>query len=161
MVRAKGRSLEITRERLLESGYGSDLIHLVFNIWYDFNYVPAYNGNKPQIDHIFPQSVLKKIKDKNPNTGHMNIQRYKSEEIDQLANCMLLTASENGAGAGGKSDTLPEIWFRDKSKEYLARHLIPNDPKLWKVDRFREFTQEREKLILEKFKGLLSVPRTK
>jgi len=49
---------------------------------------------------------------------------------------MLLTAKENGAG--GKSDTPPDVWFADKPTEYLKKHLIPPDPALWQIDRFED-----------------------
>jgi hypothetical protein len=88
--------------------------------------LPAFGGNLPQIDHVFPQSALKRVKAPNPNTGSMNIMKYREGDRNQLANCMLLTAAENGAG--GKSDTLPDTWFRDKDAAYLDRHLIPPEP---------------------------------
>jgi uncharacterized protein with ParB-like and HNH nuclease domain len=52
-IRSKGRSLELIEDRFWNIGYGSDLIHLLFNIWYrKFNYTPVYSNNMPQIDHI-------------------------------------------------------------------------------------------------------------
>ena len=115
VIRSAGRSLELTEDRFWAIGYGSDNIHLLFNLWYrDFNYTPAFSGNLPQIDHVFPQSLLKTVKVVNPNTGKMNIMKYREGERNQLANCMLLTAEENGAG--GKSATPPEEWFAEKDK---------------------------------------------
>lgn len=154
VIRSKGRSLELTEDRFWEMGYGSDTIHLLFNLWYrDFNYTPAYDNNFPQIDHIFPQSLLRKVKTANPSTGKMNLMKYREADRNQLANCMLLTAAENGAG--GKGDTPPEVWFARKAKDYLDMHLIPSDPALWKLDRFEDFIAARKKLIREKFKPLL------
>jgi len=157
VIRTAGRSLELTEDRLWTIGYNNENIHLLFNLWYrDFNYTPAFAGNLPQIDHVFPQSLLKKVKAPNPNTGRLNIIKYREGDRNQLANCMLLTASENGAG--GKSDIPPEEWFSDKDAAYLERHLIPSDPRLWKLDRFEDFIAERKKLIKAKFAYLLSVP---
>ncbi len=154
VMRAQGRSLELTENRLWQMGYGSDAVHLLFNLWYrDFNYTPAYENNLPQVDHIFPQSLLKKVKMVNPNSGKMNLSRYPEAERNQLANCMLLTQQENGAG--GKSDTPPDVWFADKSDAYLDMHLIPKDKQLWKLDRFDEFVVERKKLIRARFSHLL------
>lgn len=160
VIRSGNRSLEITEERFWDIGYNSDNIHLLFNLWYrNFNYTPAFSNNMPQVDHVFPQSKLKKIKIPNPNTGKLNVTKYREAERNQLANCMLLTATENGAG--GKGDTLPEEWFKDKSKDYLDLHLIPNSPELWKLDRFEDFIAERKKLIKAKFSYLLALqPRT-
>ena len=157
VIRSAGRSLELTEDRFWAIGYGTENIHLLFNLWYrDFHYTPAFGGNLPQIDHVFPQSALKKVKAPNPNTGKMNIMRYREGDRNQLANCMLLTAAENGAG--GKSDTPPDEWFKDKDAAYLDRHLIPPDPALWKLDRFEDFIAERKKLIKANFAYLLSVP---
>jgi hypothetical protein len=156
VIRSKNRSLELTEGRFWNMGYGSDTIHLLFNIWYrDFNYTPAYESNFPQVDHIFPQSILRKVKQPNPSTGKMDVMRYREADRNQLANCMLLTAAENGAG--GKSDTPPDQWFvGDRGKDkYLDMHLIPKDPALWKLDRFEDFIDERKKLIREHFKFLL------
>lgn len=154
VIREDGRTLEVTPQTILSAHYTSREIHLLFNIWYrDFNYQPAYENGLPQIDHIFPQSLLKSIKDENPETGKMNIMRYKWPERDQIGNCMLLTREENGAG--GKSDISPEVWFADKEPEYLEKHLIPKDKELWKLKNYELFIEARNKLILEKFDFLL------
>ncbi|MDY6908911.1 MAG: HNH endonuclease family protein [Thermodesulfobacteriota bacterium] len=154
-IRSKGRSLELTEDRFWQMGYGSDSIHLLFNLWYrEFNYTPAYDNNLPQVDHIFPQSALRKIKAVSPETGRLSIVKYKQDARDQLANCMLLTQAENGAG--GKADTLPEVWFADKPESYLDMHLIPKNKDLWKIDRFEDFIEERKRLIKAKFSYLLS-----
>lgn len=157
-IRTKGRSLDITEDRLWSMGYGSDQIHLLFNLWYSFNYTPAYDNNLPQVDHIFPQSLLRTVKMTNPETGKMNLIRFKEGARNQLPNCMLLTQQENGAG--GKSDTSPEDWFRDKPAEYLEKHLIPADPALWKLDRYEDFVAARKQLILEKFRYIIASTST-
>ncbi|MBO0699187.1 MAG: DUF1524 domain-containing protein, partial [Zavarzinella sp.] len=108
-IRASGRNLEITSDRLFGAGYGSDTVHLVFNLWYDFNYTPAYENNLPQVDHIFPQSLLRTVKVAGA-AGRLNTLKYREADRNQLANCMLLTAAENGAG--GKGDTPPDEWFK-------------------------------------------------
>jgi hypothetical protein len=146
VIQSRGRSLELSEGRFWEMGYGSDAIHLLFNLWYrNFNYTPAYDNNLPQVDHIFPQSLLRKVKLPNPNTGKLNITKYKEADRNQLANCMLLTAAENGAG--GKGDTPPEKWFADKSEKYLQMHLIPTDSALWKLEKFEKFIEARKALI--------------
>lgn len=157
-IRSKGKSMELTKDNLLGYHYSSKEIHLLFNLWYGFNYQPAWNQNKPQIDHIFPQSALKGIKIPNPHTGKMNIMKYKWWDRDQIANLMLLTAHENGAG--NKTDTLPVDWFADKEDDYLKLHLIPNEPDLWELDRFEDFIEERKKLLIEQFAGILYTPKT-
>ncbi len=157
VIRSKGRSLELTEDRFWQMGYGSATVHLLFNLWYrDFNYTPAYENNLPQVDHIFPQSALRKVKIVNPRTDRMDVLKYKEADRNQLANCMLLTQQENGAG--GKSDTLPKDWFAGKDRAYLDMHMIPPDRELWELDRFEDFINERKKLVRQHFAYLLSAP---
>lgn len=152
VIRSSNKSMDITPKMILEQSYGSKYMHMVFNLWYqDFNYLPSYTNNYPQADHIFPQSLLKKKMVTGENGKSRR--RYLKADIDQIANLMLLTADENGAG--GKGDMTPEEWLRDKDDEYLEMHLIPNNPILWNVDSYPAFIEERKKLILEKFKPLI------
>lgn len=111
-----------------------------------------YENNLPQIDHVFPQSLLKSVREPQVGTGRMAM-RYSDVTRNQLANCMLLTRSENGGG--GKSDTPPAVWFADKEESYLDLHLIPKDRDLWSLDRYEDFIEERTKLIADKFSWLL------
>ncbi len=153
-IRSQGRSLELTEDRFWQMGYGSDTIHLLFNLMYSFNYEPSYQGNMPQVDHIFPQSALRKVKTENPKTGRRDLLKYHEFDRNQLANCELLTMQENGSG--GKGDKLPEVWFAGKCQAYLERHLIPTDPALWKLERFDDFIEERKKLLRKRFESLLA-----
>ncbi len=150
VIRSSGRSLEISEEDLLNQNYSKrNDLHLLFNLWYsNVNYNPSYSGNELSIDHIFPTSVLRKIKLKN----NPRMMKYKVEDRDQIANLMLLTREENGAG--GKSDMEPSKWFYDKPEKYLKQHLIPSDPELWKIENFDKFIAERKKLITNKFKNV-------
>jgi len=153
VIRSAGRSLELTESTLWQMGYGTDTIHLLFNLWYrDFNYTPAYENNLPQIDHIFPQSLLRKVTVTNPETGHP-VMKYREADRNQLANCMLLTQEENGFQ--GKSAIPPEVWFSDKDSSYLEMHAIPTDRELWKINHFEDFIRERRKLILTKLQSIL------
>ncbi len=152
-IREDNRSLELTRDGLLAISYWDSRIHLLFNLWYTFNYDPSYIQNQPQLDHIFPQSALKKMKLVNPENGKRNIMKYKWQDRDQLANMMLLTRKENGAG--GKSDTSAEEWLNGKDETYFDLHLIPKNRELWKLENFESFIEARKNLILQKFDYLL------
>ncbi len=161
VIRADGRSMEITPDVIFEQYYGSRSIHLFFNLWYrDFDYSPALDANGPQVDHIFPQSLLKTVKDINPDSGKRNILHYRAEQRDQIANCMLLTADENGFT--GKCDKPPAEWFSpsrfnspEEHDQYLRLHLIPDDPSLWALDRYDEFIEARKALIVDKFSYMI------
>lgn len=153
-IREADRSLEITEERILNISYWDKEIHLLFSLWYGFNYQPALKGSDPQLDHIFPQSALTKLKMANPETGKMTMMKYKWWDRDQLPNMMLLKRDENGAS--GKWDTMPEVWFADKNEEYLDLHLIPRDKELWKLENYDRFIEARRKLIVQKFESFIS-----
>ncbi len=151
----RGRTINISEESLLESHYGDKKLFLIFALWYqDVNFKPAYEGNLPWVDHIFPQSKLKEVKVINPETGR-KVMKYKQKDRDQIANLMLLSANEN---RDEKRDKSPEEWLKDKDEKYFEIHLIPKNAELWKIENFERFIEERKKLILEKFRkmGLLT-----
>lgn len=156
LIREAGRNIDVTEKTIIDAGYGDADLFLLFNIWYThfgFNFVPSYEDNLPQVDHIFPQSILKSIKITNPTTGRSKM-KYGDAERNQIANCMLLTASENGAGR--KGDTPPETWFVGKDDAYLDMHLIPHNKELWKIENYEKFVQERKKLLIDNFNTLIN-----
>ena len=152
VIEADGRYLDIAASDLFDIGYGSGYIHILFNIWYDTNYRPAYDGHLPQVDHIFPRALLREQKVPSTRSSRL-VQRYAPWEIDQIANCMLLTAKENGAG--DKSDTPPEEWLKDKDAAFLELHCIPSKKSLWKIENYEAFIKARQELIQHKFADLL------
>lgn len=156
IIREDGRSLEVTPNTILGTRYGRPLSHLIFNLWYrDFDYEPALEDNLPEQDHIFPQSALKAEKQVNPETGRLGM-RYDKATRDQLANLALLTSKDNGFQ--GKSGQLPQDWIPEQveqDSEFLQRHLIPEDPNLWRLENFEAFIQARRELILQRFAPFL------
>ncbi|AEH45229.1 protein of unknown function DUF262 [Thermodesulfatator indicus DSM 15286] len=147
----RGRTINISEESLLDSYYGDKKLYLIFALWYqDVNFKPAYEGNLPWVDHIFPQSKLKEVKVVNPETGRKVI-KYKQWERDQIANLMLLSAEEN---RDEKRNKPPDEWLKGKDDKYFEIHLIPKDKKLWKIDNFEEFIEARKKLIVDKFRKM-------
>ena len=142
VIESDGRQISLSKEDLFSMGYGSQNIHLIFNLWYpqeEANYQNTYQANNIEVDHIFPQSELKKLK--------------KLPEIHQLANCMLLTRINNGPE--NKTNKLPEEWFLDKPEKYLDLHCIPKDRNLWKLENFDSFIIVRKNLISAKFSYLI------
>lgn len=148
IIKDEGRNLSISKSSLDNMGYGSGFIHLLFNLWYDTSYRPAFDGYLPQIDHIFARSLLHDEKIENPKTGR-KVQRYSAWEINQLANCMLLTSIENGSG--DKSDKPLSEWLKDKNDEFLELHCIPPTKSLWKIENYEKFIEARKILIYKKF----------
>jgi hypothetical protein len=89
--------------------------------------------NKLEVHHIFPKSQLYKRK-------------YKRNEVNALANFCFLTKETNLR----ISDRLPEVYFPQIEAAHpgaLASQWIPNDPELWKIERFREFLEARKVLL--------------
>lgn len=156
-IRDQGKSIEISDSKLLDIKYTSKELHLLLNIWYGFNYQPALRDNQPNVDHIFPKSELKKpvVRD----AENQLLRACSKDEINQLANLMLLTASENQAG--GKGKILPSVWFSDPSRdndEYREKHLIPADRELWKLENYFQFIEARKEIIMQRF-NLLGLVR--
>lgn len=158
-IRKKGRNLDITYDDILQEGYTTKNIHLIFNLLYmDFNYIPAFENNLPQLDHIFPVSLLQTIKCKNPETGK-NIIKYKAQDRNQLANLMLLTREENGAS--GKSDKPPAVWFKNKSEKYLYENMIPENKELWNIENFELFIEARKQIIKDRLENTINAISSK
>jgi hypothetical protein len=72
----------------------------------------------------------------------MDLMQYRQRDKNQLANCMLLTAQENGAGRNFDTSPDERLGGERSEEDYLNMHLIPRDPALWKLDRVEEFIQE-------------------
>lgn len=152
VIHESGKNLNISEEKILyRCGYGSGNIHLLFNLWYGAEYKAASMKNDPQIDHIFAQSILKDQKIESEESGRL-VQKYSKWEIDQLANCMLLPAHENGAG--DKGDQPLHQWLKDKDEDFLELHCIPKTKALWKPERYEDFINSRQNLILDKFRSM-------
>jgi len=107
VIRNNGRNLEISKKDLLKQNYTKkNDLYLIFNVWYkNVNFNPSYSGNELNIDHIFPQSRLQRIKLEN-NSRRM---KYKKEDRNQIGNLMLLTREENSQ----KGDKEPAEWLKN------------------------------------------------
>lgn len=89
--------------------------------------------SKLEVHHIFPKAQLYKLKHKRP-------------EVNALANFCFQTKQTNLE----ISDRLPEEYFAVFEARHpggLASQWIPADPKLWKLENYREFLEERRKLL--------------
>lgn len=89
--------------------------------------------SKLEVHHIFPKAQLYK-------------RDYSRPEVNALANFCFLTKDTNL----DISDTLPEVYFPQIEAAHpgaLASQWIPDDPALWKVERFRDFLEARKTLL--------------
>ncbi len=92
--------------------------------------LPASKSNRLDFHHIFAESILKNSDFKD-----------KKEEI---ANKTFLTNKSNKK----LSDSDP-TYLSEYSKELLKAHFIPTDDRLYKLEKYEEFLEERKKLISE------------
>ncbi len=91
--------------------------------------------NKLEVHHIFPKARLYK-----------SALRFSRSEVNALGNFCFLTKDTNL----DISDTLPEIYFPQVEAAHpgtLASQWIPQDPALWKIERFRDFLEARKELL--------------
>lgn len=91
-----------------------------------------------EVHHIFPKAQLYKREDLS----------FRRAEVNALANFCFLTKDTNLH----ISDRLPEEYFLEVEKAHpgaLMSQWIPDDPKLWKLENFRSFLEERKKLLAE------------
>jgi hypothetical protein len=94
------------------------------------------------VHHIFPRVLF---------SGRGRAPRDVSRIPDRLGNLTVITASDNrsiGAGA-------PEAYLETLEPDVLTDHCIPGDPALWRLERFPEFCEERERLLAQRVASLL------
>ena len=97
-----------------------------------------YKRNTPEIDHIFPRSVLRK-------------KGYDEARINHFANFWVLAKGKNQ----NKSNRHPADYFKDVDDKILEQALI--DRELLDYRRYTKFIRTRSKMILEKVKKKLQL----
>jgi uncharacterized protein with ParB-like and HNH nuclease domain len=109
----------------------------VFYLMYDRTRTLRTND----IDHIMPINILEE-------------EGFDWNLINSIKNLQLLDYGTNRGAKKGKPFkewiNNPE-YVKDKSN-YIKIHLIPSDETLWEEDKFKEFIEERAKLIISKIK---------
>lgn len=97
------------------------------------------------VDHIMPKNILLK-------------KGYDLEEINSIKNFQLLDSRTNQFDKNGKSffDWVSNPIYVKDLNGYLKIHLIPSNEALWKEENFREFIEERRKLILKRIRTFCS-----
>jgi len=139
-IRKAGKSAdfdEYALDDILSLKYGQQSSFLALSLLYDdFNW-GSLTYHK---DHIFPKDMF------NKNELELQGRSYWFEAKDRLANLSLLWSKENQE----KGAQPLEDWLSTRTEDFKRRHLIPNDPNLWRFDKFDEFLTARENLIRNK-----------
>ena len=117
--------VEAFDERLIQSNFVLAL-HLIQGL---SGAQVQYTRNEPQIDHIFPRSVLR-------------AKKFDESEINHFANFWILAKGKNQ----NKTNTPPSEYFENVHDSVLKRALIDRDQLDYR--HFRKFiTQRREEMI--------------
>jgi len=91
--------------------------------------------NHLEVHHIFPKAQLYK-------------RDFKRPQVNALANYCFLTKNTNL----NISDRLPEAYFPEIEKAHpgaLASQWIPDDPELWKIEKYLDFLEARKVLLAD------------
>lgn len=107
-------------------------------------------GSKYQLelDHIFPYSQLKKV-------GYGKDNRVKYALAQELTNRAILTQTANRK----KSNTDAATYLSSAKKMFpkaLELQCIPEDEKLWKIENYEAFLEERRKLLAHNLNTFLN-----
>src|SRR4051812_33260118 len=98
-------------------------------------------GFSLEYHHIHPRATLKTL--------------YTKSEINDLANLAFISATANKKILDrSPADYFPEL-VNDAGKDDLSPHLVPTDPELRTVERYRDFLARRRQLLAEAITQLL------
>lgn len=83
--------------------------------------------------------------------GYDNTQWYKYYQLSgRIGNLELLTQQENQEKLNKPFDQ----WIATRDPSFRKRHLIPEDPELWKFENFERFIDARQLLIVDRLYDL-------
>lgn len=101
-------------------------------------------GSKLEVHHIFPKSILYKAP-----------QRYQRAEVNAVANFCFLTKDSNlDILADRPEDYFPQVEAAHPGA--LTSQWIPDDPQLWRIDRYRDFLAARQELLAKATNAFLA-----
>ncbi len=132
-------------DTVLSLNYKGQLTFLALSLLYD---ECGWGTMTFHQDHIFPRILF------TPKALAAASHTSWDGMEDRLGNLALLWSRENQE----KSDRPFDEWLATRDASFKRRHLIPEDPSLWKFERFDEFLAAREKLIRKRLIDLLGAP---
>ena len=138
---------EESAENVLEYQKGGNRTFLALTLLYEHR---DFGSIQYHQDHIFPSNLLDAEK-----LVEAGIEPEKAitfeEQADKFANLQLLTGKENEA----KQDKPFGEWIKTRDESFYDRHLIPDDPKLYKLENFDDFLDARGALIKQELINVL------
>jgi len=137
-------------ENFLSITYGKKLTFLALSLLYDDN---SWGTTVFHQDHIFPQQMFDYSTMKQAGHSDDMWDRYYDLK-DGVGNLELLLPHENQE----KSDQPFDRWIATRDISFRKRHLIPDEPELWKFESFESFVKKREELIKSRLKLLFGPP---
>ena len=140
---------EYAVDDVLELSYGRGRTFLALTLLYEEN---GWGTMTYHQDHIFPQSLFNVKGLVEAGINQERIDFYFSK-MNCIGNLELLLAHENEAKLNKPFDE----WIATRDEGFKKRHLIPENPDLWKLERFDDFIKSREKLITDRLMKLFSV----
>jgi hypothetical protein len=126
--------------------YGKKSTFLALSLLYDDN---SWGTTIFHQDHIFPQQMFYLTTMKQVGYGEDRWDKYWKLK-DRVGNLELLLSHENQE----KSNQPFDKWIATRDPSFRKRHLIPDEPELWKFENFEGFVKKREELIKSRLKLL-------
>lgn len=150
VVKRSGRTAtfdEYAIDDVLALTYGRERTFLALTLLYDEN---GWGTISYHQDHIFPQSLFKNL---DKDAYYLSKQHRFLTKMNSIGNLQLLISHENEAKLNKPFDE----WISTRDAGFKKRHMIPEDPSLWKFERFDDFVSAREALISERLTKLFSI----
>jgi hypothetical protein len=139
---------KIAIDDFLSITYGKQITFLALSILYDDNNWGIKSFHE---DHIFSKDLFTSKKMNEAGITNEKQPNYRINR-DRIGNLELLLPPENEE----KSNQDFEVWLSTREASFKRRHLIPDDPKLYRFEKFEEFLAAREKLIRERLSKLFT-----
>jgi hypothetical protein len=141
-IRTRGKAVgfnqEIIKDLFEETDYNSTKIYLLLSVLY---YPDPALDDSYEVDHIFPRSLLEKDNlIENYGFKPSKAERYASLR-DHVANLQLIEENQS------KGDKAFDEWISTRSKQYYDRHHIPTNDRLYELENFPEFVEQREEML--------------
>ncbi|MCP4567922.1 MAG: DUF262 domain-containing protein [FCB group bacterium] len=140
-------------DRFLSITYGRQITFLALTLLYDDNNWGVLTNHQ---DHIFPQTLFKPMRLKDAGYNDEAIEKYQAL-FNRLGNLELLKDNENIEKSGKEFSD----WITTRDETFKARHLIPDDSELYKLENFEKFLDGREQLITERLRSFFKIDEKK